>query len=177
MKFFRFSRFISILCVSALLFSLASCARQPSDVPAGMIRASAETCDFDLFVPSEWIVTDTGNAASAYKSDSDPTSVSVMSWTMPYLDSPVDEWWTGYEEEFSLIFSDFTVESEETTLLGGASANKYVYTGVLGENTYRYTQYAAVRGGVLYLLTFTELANGADHTADFTAITDNFAWR
>ncbi len=174
----KISRLISVLCLCALLLTLTACGKTPADVPSGMQRASAETCDFDLFVPETWIVTETGNAASAYKSDNDPTSVTVMGWSMPYVDSPVEEWWTGYEEEFSLIFREFTVESEEKTLLGGTSANKYVYTGVLGENTYRYTQYAAVRQGVLYLLTFTELAaSEADHTAEFTEIIENFTWR
>ncbi len=174
----KISRLFSAFCAVILLFSLAACAKAPGEAPYGMISASAEVSDFDLFVPKEWIVTETGNAASAYKSDTDPTSVSVMSWSMPYADSTVDEWWKGYEEEFTLIFSDFTVEVDgEDTLLGASGAKKYVYTGVLGENTYRYTQYAAVRSGVLYLLTFTELAEGADHSAEFTSIVTNFAWR
>lgn len=173
----KFSRLISVFCAALLLLSLAGCGRAHADVPAGMQRASAETCDYDLFVPKEWVVTESGNAASAYKSDSDPTSVSVMSWAMSYIDSTVEEWWETYKGQFEEVFTDFTVESEEATLLGGEGANKYVYTGVLGENTYRYTQYASVRGGVVYLLTFTELANGEDHTADFSAIVDSFAWR
>lgn len=174
----KFSRLLSVLCVAALLLTAVGCAKTPGAAPSGMICASAEVSDFDLFVPKDWIVTETGNAASAYKSDSDPTSVSVMSWSMPYADSAVDEWWKGYEEEFTLIFSDFTVEIEgEDTLLGASGAKKYVYTGVLGENTYRYTQYATVRGGVLYLLTFTELAEGVDHSTEFASIVENFAWR
>ncbi len=174
----KISRLISVLCVAALLLCAVGCAKTPAGVPSGMMRASAEVCDYDLFVPKDWIVTETGTATSAYKSDSDPTSVSVMSWSMPYADSTVDEWWKGYEEEFTLIFSDFTVEvAGEDTLLGASAAKKYVYTGVLGENTYRYTQYAAVRSGELYLLTFTELAEGADHSPEFTSIVTNFAWR
>ena len=174
----KFPRLLSAFLAAILLFSLASCAKTPGTAPSGMISASPEVADFDLFVPKDWIVTETGNAASAYKSDTDPTSVSVMSWSMPYIDSAVDEWWSGYEAEFTLIFSDFTVEVEgEDTLLGASGAKKYVYTGTLGENTYRYTQYATVRAGVLYLMTFTELAEGTDHSTEFASIVENFAWR
>ncbi len=169
-------RILSAVIAAVLLLSLSACGGDPA-VPYGMVRASDAFCDYALFIPEEWVVNQTGAATAAYRSASDPTSVSVMSWSLPYADSTVADWWEGYEAEFSLIFTDFAVELEESVLLGGASASKFVYTGTLGENTYRYTQYAAARGGVLYLITFTELADtGIDHSEDFTKILDNFTF-
>lgn len=169
-------RVLSALVAAVLLLSLASCGVDP-DVPYGMVRASEEICEYALFIPEEWVVNQTGAATAAYKSASDPTSVSVMSWAMPYADSTVSDWWNGYEESFSLIFTDFNVESEESVLLGGSAATKFVYTGTLDGNAYRYTQYAAVKNSVLFLLTFTELADaGIDHSEDFSRILENFTW-
>ena len=170
------TRILSAVIAAILLFSLTACGADP-DVPYGMVRASDEVCDYALFIPDGWVVNQTGAATAAYKSASDPTSVSIMSWQLPYSDSTAADWWAGYEKEFSVIFTDFNVESTESVLLGGVPAEKFVYTGTLSENTYRYTQYAAAKGGVLYLLTFTELKDaGIDHSEDFTMILDNFTF-
>ena len=171
-------RLSALITALLLVLSLSACA-SPDGTPAGMARASAEFADYDLFVPENWIVTQSGGAVSAYVSESDPTNVSVMSWEMPYIDSSVDEWWQSYTAEFETVFSAFTLESTESTVLDGTAAQKYVYTGVLGENTYRYTQFAAVRGGVVYVITFTELASGeepVDHSTDISDIVTNFRW-
>ena len=166
---------ILTLVLAAVCF--ASCASD-SDVPAGMVRASDEIVDYDLFVPDGWVVDQTGGAVSAYRSTQDPTSVSVMVWNLPYADTKIGDWWETYQSEFETVFSDFTVESTETTMLDGAAATKYVYTGKLGEATYRYTQTACIRRGSVYLMTFTEnTAVLTDHTEDFTKILTYFRWR
>lgn len=174
----RFSRLILLLCAVCVAFSLVSCNAKPGEPPLGMTAAAPDYADYDLFVPETWTVTMSGGAVAAYKSAMDPTSVSVTSFGMANTDSTVEDWWNGYESEFLRAFSSFTVESTETTLLGGAEATKFVYTGTLGENTYRYTQYAVAKSGVLYLLTFTEHENTeTDHAEDFSAIVENFAFR
>jgi len=171
-------RFAAMLLTVLLCLPLAACAPD-TDLPDGMIRATDGTTDFDLFVPDDWTVDLTGAAVSAYKSASDPTSVSVMSWALPHADSTVGDWWETYKSEFEMVFSEFTLETDgEDTLLDGAAAKKYVYTGRLGENTYRYTQLASARGGIVYLLTVTEItASGVDHTEDIDKITENFRWK
>ena len=176
MRSFGFKQIVSIMILFACLVSFTACGTDP-EVPYGMTKASDDFCDYALFIPEEWVVNQTGAATAAYKSANDPTSVSVMSWALPYADSTVSDWWTGYEEEFTVVFENFNVEGEEDVLLGGQAAKKFTYTGTLGANTYRYTQYAAARGGVLYLLTFTELSDaGIDHSEDFSRILDAFAW-
>lgn len=173
----RFSRLTAALLAVLLFVSFAGCAADPADAPAGMTLASPDFAEYRLYVPEEWTITQSGGAVSAYVSEKDPSNVSVMSWEMPYYDSTVEEWWQGYVEEFETVFTEFTLESAEDTVLSGVAARKYVYTGVLGANTYRYTQYAAVRAGVVYVITCTELVTAeTDHSADFSEIAANFAW-
>ena len=170
-----------LLAALAALLVLSGCAAQ-SDVPTGMARASDEIVDYDLFVPDDWVIDQTGGAVSAYRSAQDPASVSVMVWNLPYADNTLDDWWKSYKDEFSLVFEEFTLLSEEDMILDSVAARKYVYTGKIAENTYRYTQVAAVRRGSVYLMTFTELANqseetAAEHEKEFAEIQQFFRWR
>lgn len=175
-------RILAAMAVICLLFSAASCTLKENDVPAGMVRASTDVVDFDLFVPEEWKLDESGGAVAAYKSSNDPTSISVMAWSMPYADSTIADWWEAYRTDFDLVFTDFQLLSKENTMLDGVAAEKYVYTGKLGEYTYRYTQLAAIRGGVVYLMTMTELADceesiAAAHAEDWSEISGAFRWR
>ena len=173
----RSIRLIAALLAVLTVFSFAACGAGADGAPVGMTLASPDFAGYRLYVPSSWIVTQSGGAVSAYVSETDPANVSIMSWEMPYYDSTVEEWWQGYTEEFSTVFTEFVQESDESTVLDGTAARKYVYTGTLGANTYRYTQYAAVRAGVVYLITCTELASAeTDHSAEFAEIAANFKW-
>ena len=172
---------LAALTIVVLSTALFSCARD-GDVPAGMLRASDEIVDSDLFVPDGWTVDQTGGAVSAFRSKTDPTNVSVMVWNLPYADSTLEDWWETYQSEFNTVFTDFTLENTESTLLGGSAAQKYVYTASVAGHSYRYTQIASVRRGSVYLMTFTELAeiseeDAAAHAAELSEILEHFRWR
>lgn len=169
------------ICAAVLTAAVLSSCAADSDVPTGMLRASDETVDYELFVPDDWTVDLTGGAVSAYRSKSDPMSVSVMVWNLPYADTTLDDWWETYRAEFDLIFTDFSLESLETTTLDGVAANQYTYTAKLGENEYRYTQIAAIRRSSVYLMTVTELAELTEeltetHQSDLDEIVEFFRW-
>jgi hypothetical protein len=101
-----------------------------------------------------------------------------MTWETPYADDTPADVWEMYKGEFESVFSDFTVESSTSMLLDGGAAEKYVYTGTLAGNTFRYTQVITVRHSAAYLITVTEITSStADHTEDITAILDNFRWK
>ena len=174
--------YVKILCavMAALCLALCACQKTPTevDVPDGMILASSDIVDYYLFVPQGWRVDMSGGMVSAYKSAEDPTSVSVMTWETPYADDTPADVWEMYKGEFESVFSDFTVESSTSMLLDGGAAEKYVYTGTLAGNTFRYTQVITVRHSAAYLITVTEITSStADHTEDITAILDNFRWK
>ena len=171
-----------ILCALLAILCLGLCACQTTptevDVPDGMMLASSDIVDYYLFVPEGWRVDMSGGMVSAYKSAEDPTSVSVMTWETPYVDDTPADVWEMDKGEFESVFADFTVESSTTMLLDGAAAEKYVYTGKLANNTFRYTQVITVRHSAAYLITVTEITTSdADHTEDITAILDNFRWK
>ena len=173
---------VKILCavMAALCLALCACQKTPTevDVPDGMILASSDIVDYYLFVPQGWRVDMSGGMVSAYKSAEDPTSVSVMTWETPYADDTPADVWEMYKGEFESVFSEFTVESSTSMLLDGGAAEKYVYTGTLAGNTFRYTQVITVRHSAAYLITVTEITTSdADHTEDITAILDNFRWK
>ena len=173
---------VKILCavMAWLCLALCACQKTPTevDVPDGMMLASSDIVDYYLFVPQGWRVDMSGGMVSAYKSAEDPTSVSVMTWETPYADDTPADVWEMYKGEFESVFADFTVESSTTMLLDGAAAEKYVYTGKLAENTFRYTQLITVRHSAAYLITVTEITSSTtDHTEDITSILDNFRWK
>ena len=173
---------VKILCavMAALCLALCACQKTPTevDVPDGMMLASSDIVDYYLFVPQGWRVDMSGGMVSAYKSAEDPTSVSVMTWETPYADDTPADVWEMYKGEFESVFSDFTVESSTSMLLDGGAAEKYVYTGTLAGNTFRYTQVITVRHSAAYLITVTEITSStADHTEDITDILDNFRWK
>lgn len=171
------------LAVTALL-SASACGNGTTQntTPNGMIGISGDIVDYDLYVPDSWIADEASGAVSAYRSSEDPTSISMMTWSLPYSDSTLADWWTMYQEDFTLVFDDFTLVSNENVLLDGTPAEKYVYTGRLGDTVYRYTQIAAVRNTAVYLLTMTELdaiseETSATHLEELSKILDNFRWR
>ena len=173
---------VKILCALLAVLTLALCACQKNptevDVPDGMTLASGDIVDYYLFVPADWRLDLSGGMVSAFKSSADPTSVSVMTWETPYADDTPADVWEMYKGEFESVFSEFTVESSTSMLLDGVAAEKYVYTGKLAENTFRYTQVIAVRHSAAYLITITEITSSeADHTEEINAILDNFRWK
>lgn len=173
---------VKLLCAVMAILCLALCACQKTpaevDVPHGMILASSDIVDYYLFVPEGWRIDLSGGMVAAYKSAEDPTSVSVMTWETPYADSTPADVWEMYKGEFESVFDEFTVESSASMLLDGVAAEKYVYTGKLADNTFRYTQVITVRHSAAYLITVTEITSSSvDHTEDITSILDNFLWK
>ena len=170
-------RIFAAALAAALMLCLAACNKDP-EAPDGMTRASGEEAEYALFVPDDWVLDRSDGVVAAYKSASDPTSVSVMAWSMPYADSTLDDWWKSYQTEFALVFEDFTLESSATTLLDGEAGVLYAYTGTLGGTTYRYTQLAALHHAAVYLMTVTERADAeVDHAEEIAQIRDAFRWK
>ncbi len=154
------------LCLALLLaaalpcFCFCSCSKKGEyDPPTGWKTASDEHADFYLFVPDNWTVDFSTAAAGAYYSASDPSSVSFMAWELPNADTSLDDWWDINRSELEKVFGNFTLESEENMTLTKDSlyARKYVWTGDLGGNAYRYMQVAALKGTAVYLFTYASV--------------------
>lgn len=158
-------KFSVLIVAAALALTLAGCKKDDSEYapPTGYQLASDENADYCLYVPDEWTLDMTTAASGAYYSAADPSSVSVMAWDMGNTDSTLDDWWEVNKKDISLVFSDFTVVSEENTAIDGAYAKRYVYTAKLGEDEYKFLQQAAIKNGSVYLFTYT--AKSANYDA------------
>ena len=142
---------LSVLC-------LAGCDKD-ANAPTGYKTASGEAADYFFFVPDDWTVDMATGATSAYYSEEDPSSVSVMAWELPHSDTSIDEWWEMNLEDISMVFQNVEVAEPENVTMGGIHAKKYVYTATLGEFSYQILQAAAVKNGSVYLITYTSLAD------------------
>lgn len=169
-------RKITVFILAAILIMsvLASCG-QETQAPDGMQPVSNKTSDYNLYVPNEWIVDLEAGAVGAYFSQTDPTSVSVMSWVIEDASTTIDSWWEKSLTDLGLVFDDIALEDESNAILGGIAAKQYVYTANLGENSYKFVQIAAVKNSTLYLMTYTSTPqNFESHKEDLAKITESF---
>ena len=160
-----------LLLFSALCLTTACKSKDEYAPPAGMQIASDEKANFYLYVPDDWTVDYMTAAAGTYYSASDPSSVSVMAWDLPYTDSTLDDWWAINEPEVKNIFPDYELVSEENAEIDGLYAKKYIYTGSVGENAFRFMQTACIKKSTVYLFTYTSTEELFDsHLAEVETI-------
>ena len=181
-------RLIALLAALIAALSLAACRKKDTGIPDGyqlvgadengVLTEVGEAKDYLFFVPASWKIDINGTATSAYVSSGDPATVSVMTWTPPTTDATPGDFWNTFVADFEKVYSDFAIESEADILLDGEAARSVTFTGSIGENAYRFRQITAIRGGLVYVLTYTNLAERFDeHDGDFDEIAGYFKFR
>ncbi len=177
---------VSIIAVLAVvLAALASCGQNNDDTtPAGMKLASSETASYLFYVPETWQSDVSSGAATAYYSNSDTSSVSVMTFSLGSSDASVSDWWDSFEGDFKMIYDDFEIISREAVKLDGVDGEKIVFVGTLKHDeeaiTFKFMQVAAVRQKTLsapeaYVFTYTSSPEVYDsHLADVQRMLDAF---
>ncbi|MBR3423375.1 MAG: hypothetical protein IKG80_02670, partial [Clostridia bacterium] len=109
-------------------------------------------------------------------SGTDRSFIMVMTGEMQYTDSTVDNWWESGLAELKALYRNFelSVEGEETKL-GGADAKRYVYSGDFDETSFKYSQVAAIKSGVIYIITYGATADKWDsHLDEVKMMIENF---
>ncbi len=171
---------IKVICTVLVLASallLFGCAKDGS-VPDGYMLASGDANDFDLFVPKSWTVSLSEGTVAAYCSNTDPSSVSVMGGGVEHADTTVDDFWEIYKSEFETVYTDFTLVETKDAALGGENGKCYVFTGKIGENTYRFEMTVVIHGGYVYMFTFTSTEElYKNHTTEVTKMLGYFRFR
>lgn len=175
----------TLLAVCALVVGCSG--KNEGDAPDGMKAAHVSAADYRIYVPDEWVVDTADNSlmAAAHASETDRTNLTVMAYTGDRTYSSLEEYFaayrTGLEKMFDLDDDGKTTFSMLTDgdrcLLGGAAANKYVYSGKVGGVELKYEQIVSYYDGNYYLLTFTaDVSLFDEHTDDFDQILQNFAF-
>lgn len=205
---------IILVLVLSLSFALTGCSKGKdiiSDdgvaVPGGMQRISPSTVDYYLFVSEDWKADISTGVVTAYRSDTDPTNICMMSFGLKDMTMTYSEYWDSYENQFKAIYDNFEMVEESETLLGESSAGKYVYTATFfggssekeaDETTaadtiadegnaedgasdgvdYKFMTVVTVKNGSVYILTYTSLASSYDNNiSDFTEVIRNFRFK
>lgn len=169
--------FAALLC--AVMLAFCACGDKSGiDIPEGFQLASDDAAYYYFFVPTGWTVDITSTATSAYVSSSDPSSVSVMSWSSGVSDMTPEEWWDSFIPDFEKVYDEFTVESEENMLLDGEAARSVVFTATLGDVKYKFRQIAAVHESVVYVMTYTSTEDFFElHTEDVGKMAEYFEFK
>jgi len=171
--------------IFASCLALASCGKSEDGVPNGMKKASSDAASYIFYVPEVWQCDVASGATTAYYSNSDTSSVSVMTFSLENSDATADDWWEGFEDDFKKVYDDFSIESREDTKLDGEDAVKYVFSGSLshGEEEkveFKFMQIASVKRKPLsapevYVITYTSSPDVyEEHLSDVQKMIDNF---
>lgn len=158
----RIFNMIALLLLAAVLLTAVGCQKDEFAPPKGMEHAADPLASFYLYVPEEWKVDYTGGTGGAYYSDRDPSSVSVMAWALPNTDTTVEDWWETNVGELTQVFDNFTLVEEKNATVDEAHGKSYTYTASLAGVDYKYMQVAFVKGGSVYLFTYTSIPENFD---------------
>jgi hypothetical protein len=170
MKLTKFLSLILICALTALTF--ASCSPSVTEagiaIPSGMQAIAGEAGDYDLIVPSEWLVETTVGMTSAYAEDAARSSVTVTANELTAELTSIEAYWDMFAEEFAATFADFAmVDAEPSDVVVGSAyedttrhtdALKYRYTATVGGVKYQWMQVLCLRGATMYIITYTSTA-------------------
>ena len=148
-------RLTAIAIVLVMLCTLLVSCKKDTTVPDGMKLASGDSATYYLYIPEDWVVDLSTAATSAHVSNSDKSNISVMAWSLPNTDDTVDTWHEAAVEEYKITFTDYEEVSATEATVSGVFAKDYVYTAKLGGEERQYRQVAAVKSGIVYVITYS----------------------
>ena len=172
------SKIIPMLLTLALIASVfCSCSKKSDvDIPDGYQLASADEADSISSFPATWTVDTKTTASAAYVSASDPASISVMTWSLSNTDSTLEEWWNTFLPDFEKVYSDFSLISDENILINSV-AKKMTFTGAIGGTSYKFIQASAIKGSLVYVITYTSNNDYDEHTEEMQSVLEYFEFK
>ncbi len=170
-----------LLAMILMLGMLTSCGASTEDggAPFGMKTISTELVDYNLHVPSTWLEDISTGVITARYSDTDASNISMMRVEMGVNEATLDDFWAGHKAGFEATFTDLEMVEEGTDmLLGGQAAKRYIYTATMLDMNYRFMQVAAIKGGYVYLFTYTSTDGLYEsHIDDVNSIIEHFSFK
>ena len=148
-------RFTALAVMLVMLCTVLVSCKKDTTVPDGMKLASGDAASYYLYIPEDWVVDLATAATTAHVSQTDRSNISVSAWSLENADDTVDVWYDTAVEELKVSHTDFEEVSVTENTLSGVYAKDYVFTAKLGGEARQYRQVAAVRSGVVYVLTYS----------------------
>lgn len=129
--------------------------------------------DFHLYVPANWVTDLQNGTVSAYVSESDRTSISLVK-NYPTNANTLPAYFTNLENDYRDKLTDYTLISKEqkgTATVERLDSLRYEFSATRGGSTYRFCQELFVRGSYVYTFTYTATdALYEQHIAEAEAI-------
>lgn len=169
----KLTKILSLLLTCVMIsMSVLSCSPSVTEagiaIPSGMQAIAGEAGDYDLIVPSEWLVETTVGMTSAYVEDAARSSVTVTANELTADITSIEAYWEMFAEEFAATFADFAmVDAEPSDVVVGSAYEdttrhtdglKYRYTATVGGIKYQWMQVLCLRGATMYIITYTSTA-------------------
>ena len=79
---------------------------------------------------------------------------------------------------FEKVYSDFSLISDENILINSVAAKKMTFTGAIGGTSYKFIQASAIKGSLVYVITYTSTADRFDeHTEEMQSVLEYFEFK
>ncbi len=156
-----FAFFMAVLCAVSVF---TSCKQSEISTPTGMKEISNEAAGYEMFVPDDWVQTESTGVCTATAGAETNTTVSAAKIQNKTNVSTVEEYFALYKEDFLAVMPDFMEQSDPVNeivkkLNGDAdidiAAKRFTYTGTLSDKLRKYSMVIAMDGTDIYILTFT----------------------
>ena len=161
-------KLLSLLLVLCLCFTLFACKNNTEEAPDGMKAvATGAKLGFTFYVPEAWVDSSYGSIASAYVSNLDTSSVSLVRVDLS------DSTFENYVKESLSASKNVPTYLEEGKAVNVGNAKRalsYVYTYAYGEYTYQFMQVLCeAEDGAYYLFTYGASAADKSEGVSFYA--------
>lgn len=129
----------------------------PTDTSGTKDIADPAIHDFHLYVPATWITDLQNGTVSAYVSESDRTSISLVK-NYPTNANTLPAYFANLENDYLDKLTDYTLitkEQKSTATAEKIDSLRYEFSATRGGNTYRFCQELFVKGSYVYTFTYT----------------------
>ena len=104
--------------------------------------------------------------------------IDIRNDVVAFTDSTLEEWWNTFLPDFEKVYSDFSLISDENILINSVAAKKMTFTGAIGGTSYKFIQASAIKGSLVYVITYTSTADRFDeHTEEMQSVLEYFEFK
>jgi len=166
--FKRIAAFIIAALTVVTLFSSCGGKDDENELPEGFLMATNDAVDYYFYYPAGWTLDKNDGMISAYASEQDPATLSVTTFNAPSDFENLDKYFNEtYEELFKANFGDAAYTEKGTEiLLEKYPAYRCQFVSDIAGGKYKFMQVMSVKGGYIYLITYTSSEENYDKYYD-----------